>query len=69
MTIEDGLSRRAAAKRFGVAAPAAIKWVDQWLRTGSVAPRPRDGDRRSERIEAHADDVLGLIDETPEITL
>ena len=69
LTVEDGLSRRAAAKRFGVAASTAIKWVDQWRRTGSVAPWPRGGDRRSERIEAHADDVLGLIDETPIITL
>ncbi len=41
LTVEDGLSRRAAAKRFGVAASTAIKWVDQWQRTGSVAPWSR----------------------------
>jgi transposase len=67
--VDGGMSRRAAAKRFGVAASTAIKWVDQWRRTGSVEPRPRGGDRRSERIEAHADEVLGLIGETPDITL
>ena len=27
--VEDGQSRRAAARRFGVAASTAIKWVDQ----------------------------------------
>ena len=27
--VEGGLSRRSAAKRFGVAASTAIKWVDQ----------------------------------------
>lgn len=67
--VEGGMSRRAAAKRFGVAASTAIKWFDQWRRTGSVEPRPRGGDRRSDRIEAHADEVLGLVDETPDITL
>ena len=69
LAVDGGLSRRAAAKRFGVAASTAIKWADQWQRTGSVAPRPRGGDRHSARIEAHADEVLGLIDETPDITL
>ncbi len=67
--VDGGMTRRSAAKRFGVAASTAIKWVDQWRRTGEVAPRPRGGDRRSERIEAHADEVLGLIEETPDITL
>lgn len=67
--VDGGMTRRSAAKRFGVAASTAIKWVDQWQRTGNVAPRPRGGDRRSERIEAHAQEVLGLVAETPDITL
>jgi transposase len=67
--VDGGLSRRAAAERFGVAASTAIKWVDQWRRTGSVVPRPRGGDLRSKRIEAYADEVLGLIEGTPDITL
>ncbi len=46
-----------------------MKWVDQWRRTGTVAPRPRGGDRRSERIEAHAEEVLALIADTPDVTL
>ncbi len=67
--VECGMTRRSAAKRFGVAASTAIKWVDQWRRTGNVTPRPRGGDRRSERIEAHAEEILRLIAETPDITL
>ncbi len=67
--VEAGMTRRSAATRFGVAASTAIKWVDQWRRTGSVAPRRRGGDRRSARIEVHAEEVLGLIAETPDITL
>lgn len=67
--VAGGMTRRSAAKRFGVAASTAIKWVDQWRRTGDVGPRRQGGDRRSHRLEAHAEEILELIDETPDITL
>jgi transposase len=67
--VDDGMTRRAAAERFGVAASTAIKWVDRWRRTGDIRPRPQGGDYRSHRIEAHAGEILGLIEETPDITL
>jgi transposase len=67
--VEGGLSRRATAERFGVAVSSAIKWVDRWRRTGDVRPMPQGGDRRSHRIEAHAAEILALIEETPDITL
>jgi transposase len=67
--VEGGMTRRSAAKRFGIAASTAIKWVDQWRRTGDVGPRPQGGDQRSHRLEAHAEEILGLVDETPDITL
>ena len=67
--VEGGMTRRSAARRFGVAASTAIKWVDRWRRTGDVGPRPRGGDKRSHRIEAHAEEILALIKETPDITL
>src|SRR3546814_11873194 len=35
----EGLSRHAAAARFGVAPSGAIKWVQRHRATGSVAPR------------------------------
>ena len=34
--VEGGMTRRSAAKRFGVAASTAIKWADQWRRTGEL---------------------------------
>jgi len=67
--VDGGMSRRSAAQRFGVAASTAIKWVAQWRRTGDVQPRPRGGDHRSHRIEAHAGEILALIEETTDITL
>jgi transposase len=63
--VEGGMSRRAAAERFGVAVSTAIKWADQWRRTGDVRPRPQGGDKRSQRIEAHAEEILALVEATP----
>jgi len=68
-SVDGGMTRRSAAKRFGVAASTAIKWVEQWQRTGAVAPRPRGGDHRSQRLESHAEEILGLIEQRPDITL
>ncbi len=67
--VDDGQSRRSAARRFGVAASTAIKWVAQWRREGRIEPKPLGGDRHSYRTEAHAKEILALVDETPDITL
>lgn len=67
--VDGGMSRRAAARRFGVAASTAIHWVERWRRTGSARPLPQGGDFRSHRIEAHADEILSLIGERPDMTL
>ena len=67
--VEGGMTRRSAAKRFRVAPSTAIKWVDRWRRTGDIGPRPRGGDHRSHRIEAHAEEILALIVGTPDTTL
>ena len=67
--VDGGMSRRSAAKRFGIAPSTAIKWVSAWRRTGSWRPRAQGGDRRSQRIEAWAEVVLALLDETSDMTL
>ena len=67
--VADGASCRAAAQRFGVAASTAIKWVQQWRHTGSVRPRPQGGDHRSQRLEAHAAEIVQLIEDAPDVTL
>ena len=67
--VENGQSRRSAARRFGVAASTAIKWVDRWRREGRIEAKPLGGDRHSHRMEAHAEEVLTLVEETPDITL
>jgi transposase len=67
--VDDGMTRRSAASRFGVSPSTAIRWVDQWRRKGHVEPDRQGGDNRSQRMEAHADEIIGLIEETPDITL
>jgi transposase len=63
------MSRNAAARRFGVSIASAVRWMDEYLRTGRSAPKPRGGDRRSGRIEAQAELLMRAIDATPDITL
>lgn len=67
--VAGGMTRRSAAKRFGIAASTAIKLVDRWERTGDVAPQAQGGDHRSHHLEAHAEEILGLIEARRDITL
>ena len=66
--VEGGMSRNAAAKRFGVSIASAVRWVARFKAKGEISPAP-GGDRRSGRIEAHRDDLLGLIGRRPDMTL
>jgi transposase len=67
--VSDGLSRRAAAARFGVSVSSAVRWVELARNSGGVAPKPQGGDLRSARIEAHAPLILGMVENTPDVTL
>jgi transposase len=67
--IDSGMSRRAAAARFGVAPSTAIRWQSQRMVTGSFAPKPQGGDMRSRRIEERREEVLALWEADRDITL
>ena len=67
--IDNGMSRRAAALRYGVSAASAIRWDIERRATGSYAPKAQGGDKRSHRIEAHAALIRAAVEETPDITL
>lgn len=67
--INEGTSCRQAAARFGVSAASAIRWRALVRKQGDVRPGPLGGDRRSGRIEAHAELILGLLEQQPDITL
>ena len=64
-----GLSRNQAAARFKVSVASAVRWVKRFKTTGEISPAPCGGDRRSGRIEAHRDYLLGLIRRRPDVTM
>ncbi len=67
--VEGGMSRNAAARRFGVSIASAVRWLDVYFKTGRSAPKRRGGDRRSGRIEAQSELLMRAIEEVPDITL
>ena len=66
--VEAGESRREAARLFDVGASSAVRWLDRWTTTGSVAAKPGTGHCRSP-LEAHKQWLLGLIASEPDLTL
>ena len=67
--VEAGLSRRAAAERFGIGVATAIRWVRAFRASGSIQARPKGGDLRSHRIEAYRDVILGAVAAQVDMTL
>ncbi len=60
---------RAVAARYDVS-PSSVSNVHRlWRATGSVAAKPMGGDRRSHVTEAHGARILGLVSQTPDMTL
>src|SRR5438270_7933435 len=66
--VEAGSSRRAAAKLFEVSPSIAVKWMQRWRTRKSIAPSCIRGHRRA-ALEPHADWLMRLVDERPDITL
>src|SRR3974377_2009218 len=64
--IKGGMSRRQAAARFDVGPATAVRWAKRVETTGDVEPMKLGGDRRSPRIEAHAEVILKEIKTKPD---
>jgi transposase len=64
----EGMSRRAAARRFGVSESSAIKWVQRYRRTGARGPVGTGGHRRS-TVKPERAWLMAAIEEDPGITL
>jgi len=65
--VEAGSSRRQAAERFSISVSSAIKWMQRWRGTGSVAATPSGGSRSP--LDDHAGTLLELIAGQPDLTL
>ena len=64
----EGLSRRAAARRFGVSSASAIKWLQRWHRTGERGSAGTGGHRPS-KVQPERAWLLAVIAAQPDITL
>lgn len=63
-----GMSRRAAAARFGVGIRTAVRWISDYRATGSVAPR-KMGNPSPPKLTAHRETVLAILERQPDITI
>ncbi len=66
--VDGGSSVRRAAARFWVGVSTAIRWVRRWRETGERTARKQGHPLRS-KLDAHEAYLLGLIEETLDITL
>jgi transposase len=66
--VEEGESRREVARLLNLAPSTAVRWLDRWHRTGSVAAKPGTGHSRSP-LDAHAQWLLDLVEMKPDLTL
>lgn len=56
-----GMSYRAAATRFGVAAAMVIRWNQLATQHGHIRSQAAGRETRSRRIKAHRETVLALV--------
>ena len=64
----SGVSARQVAARFGVGDATAIVWVRRARESGERAARKQGKPRRS-KLDPHREYLLGLIAETPDLTI
>jgi len=66
--LEDGLSRREAARRFKVGDASVVRWVAAYQNEGRTICLPVGGDRRS-KLKPHRDWLLALRRKENDLTL
>lgn len=65
--VASGVSCRQAAAHFDVSPSSAVRFVRRYKDEGTVAVRPRSPQKR--RLDPWGEDILGWIEETPDMTL
>ena len=61
--VDDGKSRRAAAKRFGVSESSVIRWDALRRAWGNFEAKPQGGDMRSRQIEKRHAEVMAAFED------
>ena len=65
--VVTGASRREAAEHYGISPSVVVIWAQRYEATGSVAAKPSGGS--TSPLEAHAEFLLALVAEHPDLTL
>ena len=65
---KEGLSRRAAARRFGVSDSSAVKWLQRYAHSGSRKPVGTGGHRPS-KLKPHRAFIVAALKDKPDLTL
>ena len=66
-SVAAGASRREAAELYGLSPSVVVIWMQRWEATGSIMARPSGGSVSP--LEDHAEFLLGLVAEQPDLTL
>ena len=67
-SISDGLSTRKAAARFSIGVSTAGKWFRRYRDNGETTAR-KQGQPPGSKLDDHEAFILGLVEETPDISL
>ena len=67
--VDGGVSRRAAAGRFGVSVSSVIRWDASRRSTGTFAPKPQGGDTRSGGVEERRAEIMATLEDAGDQTL
>jgi transposase len=65
--VEGGASRREAAELYGISPSVVVIWMQRWSATGSIVAKQIGGSVSP--LEEHAEFLLGLIVDRPDMTL
>ncbi|MGY4431034.1 transposase [Bradyrhizobium sp. F1.13.1] len=66
--VEGGVSRRAAAERFGISLASAVRFLREWRQNGATKAKRQGGDQRSQRIQEYHDAIMNAIEAKPDMT-
>ena len=67
-SVDGGLSRNAAAKKYDVGISTVVNLIRRWRTTGNIDP-DRQGNPQDFKLAAHEDRVRQMLLEHPDITL
>ncbi len=67
--LDEGMTRVAAGRRFGVHPKSIARWVERYRERGHVRPDARGGDLQSWRIEAERERIVRLLEWRPRLSV